>query len=222
LSTCGAAKDKEALIDAPGSAENPLAGVLWDYWTADRPHHERLILAAAVVSTALWQQGMRATLVGGGAIELHAPGIYQTGDIDFIVEGKTRVEFGSVLESLGLKPQNIRAWARGNLWVEVPALGMDDPADLVHVGSYDLRVIRKEWILGERIAGFRHWKFWGHGLQAIGMIRAFGDETDERELAQSLRREGSEHAYGLLRSLADSGREITEDELRDLWYANYR
>lgn len=165
---------------------------------------------------------MRATLVGGGAIELHAPGVYQTVDIDIIVEGKTRVEFGSVLESLGLERRNIRAWARGDLWVEVPALDMDDPVDSVHVGSHELRVIRKEWILGERIAGFRHWKFWGHGLQAIGMIRAFGDEIDEPELAKSLRREGAEHAYALLRGLAESDREITDDELLELWYANYR
>jgi hypothetical protein len=100
--------------------ENPLAELLWDYWTADRPHHERVILSAAVISTALRQQGMRATLVGGGAIELHAPGTYQTLDIDLIVEGKTRAEFGSVLESLGLRQRNIRAWARGDLWVEVP------------------------------------------------------------------------------------------------------
>lgn len=153
---------------------------------------------------------------------MHAPGVYQTVDIDIIVEGKTRVEFGSVLESLGLERRNIKAWARDDLWVEVPALEMDDPVDSMQVGSYDLRVIKKEWILGERIAGFRHWKFWAHGLQAIGMIRAFGDEIDEPELAKSLKREGAGHAYLLLRDLAESDREITDGELRDLWYANYR
>jgi hypothetical protein len=67
--------------------ESPFASVLRDAWTSDRPHHHRLILSAAVIATALHKQGMRATLVGGGAIELHAPGVYQTGDIDFVVEG---------------------------------------------------------------------------------------------------------------------------------------
>jgi hypothetical protein len=202
-------------------AENPLAQVLRDAWYSDRPHRHRLILTAAVIATALNKAGMRATLVGGGAVELYAPGAYQTLDIDFIVEGRPRAEFARVFESLGLKAKD-RGWLMDDLFVEVPALWMEDPVDVVNVGPYELRVIKKEWILGERIAGFRHWKYWGSGIQAISMIRSFGAELDEVELRQSLKREGTAHAYELLRELADSDQEVSTGQLDALWHAHYR
>jgi hypothetical protein len=169
--------------------ENPLAQELRKAWYSDRPHRHRLILSAAVIATALQKEGMRATLVGGGAIELHAPGIYQTSDIDLVVEGRSRVEFGAVFESLGLK-KKARHWVMDDLYVEVPSLDMEHPTDSLQVGPYELRVVKKEWLLGERLAGFRHWKYWGSGIQAIGMIRAFGDELDEGELRKSFKIEG--------------------------------
>ncbi|HEX6039254.1 hypothetical protein [Longimicrobium sp.] len=64
-----------------------LRAALLQAWRANTPHVERLVGAAAVLIHALAQAGMRATLVGGGAIEFHAPDSYATTDIDFVVEG---------------------------------------------------------------------------------------------------------------------------------------
>jgi hypothetical protein len=208
-------------MSAPENTENPFAKVLWDYWTSDRPHHERLILTAAVISTALQKEGMRATLVGGGAIELHAPTIYRTGDLDFVVEGRSRVEVDSVLRSLGLGKKG-RHWVRDDLFIEVPGNEMDAPVDVRTVEGFDLRVARKESVLADRIVGFRHWKYWGYGIQAIAMIRTFRENLDEGALRTRLRREGAEHAYDLLRELALPDQEVTIPQLDTLWHAHYR
>lgn len=202
-------------------ADHPLAQVLRDYWTADRPHHERLILTAAVISTALAREGMRATLVGGGAIELHAPGVYRTGDIDFVVEGRTRVDLDRVLRSLGLEKDG-RHWVMDDLFVEVPGNEMDSPVDVQSLDGWDLRVVTKESVLADRIVGFRHWKYWGYGSEAIALIRSFRNDLDEKALRRALRREGAEHAYGVLKKLAWSGRDVTEAQLDTIWHKHYR
>jgi hypothetical protein len=101
-------------------------------------------------------------------------------------------------------------------------LDMEHPTDSLQVGPYELRVVKKEWLLGERLAGFRHWKYWGSGIQAIGMIRAFGEELDEEELKKSFKIEGTAHAYSLLKELADSEQEVTIPQMDALWHAHYR
>jgi hypothetical protein len=68
----------------------------------DLPHVRRMTTAVAIISTALRARGMEATLVGGGAIEFHAPGAYTTSDIDLVVEGKTRVELDAALQALAM------------------------------------------------------------------------------------------------------------------------
>lgn len=209
------------MINAPGPGENPFAPILLAYWTADRPHHERLILSAAVISTALAKEGMRATLVGGGAIELHAPGVYRTGDIDFVVEGRTRGDIDRVMRSLGLEKKG-RHWVMDDLFVEVPGNEVDTPVDVRSVDGWDLRVVTKESVLADRIVGFRHWKYWGYGIEAITLIRSFRDQLDEKLLRRVLRREGAEHAYGLLRRLALSDKEITHALLDETWHKHYR
>lgn len=208
-------------INGPGNAENPLAQVLWDYWTSDRPHHERLVLTAAVISTALAREGMRATLVGGGAIELHAPDIYRTGDIDFVVEGRTRGDIDRVMRSLGLEKKG-RHWVMNDLFVEVPGNEMNMPVNVRSVDGWDLRVVTKESVLADRIVGFRHWKYWGYGIEAMALIRVFRGDLDEDLLRRALRREGAEHAYGLLRTLAQSDQEVTHSQLDGLWHEHYR
>lgn len=54
-----------------------------DEWLGQpRPHHEWLAGAIAYISEAFRRRGLEVVLVGGGAIELHAPGAYVTGDAD--------------------------------------------------------------------------------------------------------------------------------------------
>ncbi|HEX2205878.1 MAG TPA: hypothetical protein VHG91_21365 [Longimicrobium sp.] len=189
-------------------------------WFAPRDHVERIILTAAVLTTALEQAGMRATLVGGAAVEFYVPGAYTTTDLDFVVEGRTREALDEVFKKLGLERRG-RHWIRGDLYVEVPGNRMTDPAEEFPVGPLTLRVIRKESLLAERIVGFRHWKYWGHGQQAIDMIQAFGYEIDETFLRDHLRKEGAEEAYEQLKALAASSEPITSQTLDALWHRRY-
>ena len=49
-------------------------------------HAEQVARVAGVLHQAFGESGLRSTVVGGPAIELHAPGLYVSGDIDLIVE----------------------------------------------------------------------------------------------------------------------------------------
>jgi hypothetical protein len=163
---------------------------------------------------------MRATLVGGGALEFYVPDGYQTSDLDFVVERGTRETINDVLLSLGLR-RNGRHWIRDDLFVEVPGNYMDEFVDEVPVGPFTLRVITKEALRAERIVGFRHWKYWGHGLQALDMLYAFGDELHLEPLRAALRKEGAEHAFDILLDVVESGKGMDAQALDRLWHEHY-
>lgn len=201
-------------------AFDELRQALDDAWASDRTHVERITLVAAVLTTALQEAGMTATLVGGGAVEFYAPNAYTTTDIDLVVEGRTRDAIDGVFTTLGMRRQG-RHWVRGDLFVEVPGDYLSEPADEFGFGPLTLRVIRKEYVLGDRIVGFRHWKYWGYGQQAIDLITAFGNELDEDVLRGYLRKEGSEDAFDLLRDVAASEGTLTERALDALWHQHY-
>jgi len=193
-----------------------LRRALDEAWNSDREHAERLVLVTAILQTALREAGMVPTLVGGAAIEFHAPGAYTTTDIDLVVERRTREEIHQVLTALGFtKPT--RHWVRGDLHVEVPGSYMADPTDDVEIDRFILRVVRKEVVLADRIVGFREWQHSAYALQAMDLIRAFGSELDEDPLRDHLRREGAEQYFEPLRRLALSGRKINEQKLRQIW-----
>jgi len=190
-------------------------------WRSDREHVERITLAAAVIATVLERAGMTATLVGGGAIEFYAPGAYTTSDLDFVVEGGSREAIGAVLTSLGMQSRG-RHWVRDDLFVEVPGSYMREPADTFEIGPLKLRVIRKEYVLGDRIIGYRWWRYTGYGLQAIDMLAAFGDNLDDSALRAHLRGEGAEDTYDVLLGFMASGAPVTAEALDALWHERYR
>lgn len=188
----------------------------------ENPHVERLALVSAILSEALRRERMEAMLVGGGAIEFYAPDAYTTADIDLVVDGATRDRLASVFESLGLSRKD-RHWTIGDVYVEVPGYRVDEPYERYSVGPFELRVIRKEIVLAERIIGFRYWKVWAYGVQAIDMIATFGDELDDALLRKRLRRDQAEEAYELLRDLARSyDGPVTPDLLDRAWHSRYR
>jgi hypothetical protein len=201
--------------------DSELAQALHDAWHSDREHVERIVLAAAVIATALERAGMRATLVGGAAIEFHAPSAYATTDLDFVVEGRNRAAVNDVLTALGMRQQG-RHWVRGDLFVEVPSSYLSEESDTFQIGPFALRVIRKEYVLGDRIIGFRWWRYAGYALQALDMIDAFTSELDEAALRAHLRKEGAEDTYDLLRRVSVSGARPTLEDLDTLWQREYR
>jgi hypothetical protein len=102
-----------------------------------------MTMAAAVIAHALGQARLRATLVGGAAIEFYAPGGYSTTDIDFVVEGWPREAIGSVLESIGMKRYN-KFWILDDLFVEVPGDRLERRVtETVPVGPFQLQILKK-------------------------------------------------------------------------------
>ncbi|MGQ0766987.1 MAG: hypothetical protein ACT4OZ_15160 [Gemmatimonadota bacterium] len=176
------------------------------------PHVEKMTVAAAVVSELLRQHGMEATLVGGGAIEFYAPGVYSTTDLDFVVEGRTRDDIDDVLRAFGFERRG-RHWVLDELFVEVPGNWMSDPVEVVKVGPLLLRVVRREIVLADRIIGFKHWRATGYGAQALALLEVLGESIDERLLRERLRAEDAVDAFEALRTLARSQRDVGAIEL---------
>ena len=201
--------------------ESELASALEKAWSGDRAHVERIVLAAAVITTALERAGMRATLVGGAAIEFYSPETYATGDLDFVVEGRTREAIDQTLRSLGMRREG-RHWVRGDLFVEVPGSFMGEGTENFEVGPYTLRVIRREYVLGDRIVGYRWWKYAAYGVQAINMMLTFGADIDDALIRAHLRKEGAEDTYDLLLRFAESRTPATPESLEALWHQHYR
>lgn len=177
----------------------------------------------AAVASALWRAfgsvGVECVLVGGSAIEVHAPGIYVSGDVDVVLDGGGRAGVretaGAVFAALGFARVG-RHWTRGDLFLEVPGTVLDDPTDVMHEGDLRFRVARKEVLLRDRLVGFMHWRHTAYGEQAAAMLAAFGDAVDELWLAKELRREGALAALDGLRTLVASGAPVDERTLDDL------
>lgn len=179
---------------------------------SNAPHVERLTIAAAVLSELLQQHGMVATLVGGGAIEFYAPGVYTTSDLDFVVEGRTRANLDAVLRAFGFERRG-RHWVLEDLFVEVPGNWMSDPVAVVTVGALSLRVVRQEIVLADRIIGFKHWRATAYGAQALSLMQVLSASLDDRLLRERLRDEDAEDAYDALRALARNATSVGETEL---------
>lgn len=201
--------------------DSELATALEKAWSRDRAHVERIVLAAAVITTALERAGMRATLVGGAAIEFYSPETYATGDLDFVVEGRTREALDETLTSLGMQRHG-RHWVRDDLYVEVPGNSMGEATESFEIGPYTLRVIRREYVLADRIVGYRWWKYAGYGVQAINMMLTFGSGIDDALLRGHLRKEGAEDTYDILLRFAESGALAEPESLEALWHQHYR
>ena len=186
----------------------------------DAIEHARQVAAiAAALYAAFEAAGLRCTLVGGSAIEVHAPGVLKTGDVDVVIEAShladARARIGAVFDTLGFERAG-RHWRRGDLFVEVPGLSMEDPDELVRVGPHVFRVIAKEAVLADRIVGFKHWRYTGYGEQAIEMLAAFGDDLRLDWLLPKLQREGAVDAFQALSAIARSAEPVTEESLQAL------
>jgi hypothetical protein len=189
---------------------------------ADDPldHARQVAMVTSILFQELEASGLQCALVGGSAIEVYAPGIFKSGDLDLVIEdikapNRVRDRAGAVFETLGFKSIG-RHWKRDDLFVEIPSTTIEEPTELVRVGAFVLRVVRKEVLLSDRIVGFKHWKHTAYGQQAIDMIAAFGDSLDSSLLIPRLEREGSIDAFEELTKLAASQAPVTEQVLQSV------
>ncbi len=177
-------------------------------------HARQVAMITSIIADAFETTGISVTLVGGSAIEVYAPGIFKSGDIDLVIEAQ-RDQLDPVFASLGFERYG-RHWRRDDLFVEVPSQYLEDPFETVRVGHFPLRIIAKEILLADRAVGFKHWRHTAYGEQAIEMIAAFGTELNEELLLSRLQREAALDAYEALRAMADSIEPVTEEKLQDL------
>jgi hypothetical protein len=189
-------------IVAPRLADNPVA------------HARQVAEVAGVLYAALTARGLVPTLVGGSAIEIHAPGIYMSGDLDLVIEGARDVMAirDEVFNALGLTRVG-RHWRRGDLFVETVPGPVAGPVEEVEVAGATFRVVRKEVPLRDRLVGFKHWRHTAYGDQAIAMLIAFGDDLDLDWLEPELRREDALDALQALSGLTSSDVPITHERL---------
>lgn len=198
--------DLETILE-PGIATDPL------------DHSRQIAAISAILHCAFENADLTATLVGGAAIEIHAPGAFASGDIDLVIEAVhstgVRDRAAQVFAELGFEKSG-RHWTKGDLFVEVPSHSLTNRAEIVQVGSFVFRVIVKEALLVDRVSGFVNWATTSYGQQAIDMMAAFGDDLDMKTLAEGLKREHATQAFESLRQLAVSQQPVTEDTLQDL------
>jgi hypothetical protein len=193
------------LIVASGLSRDPLE------------HAEQFAEVASILHVAFSKAGLRSTVVGGSAIEIHAPGVYMSGDMDLVVE-RLRYEAPqreSVFESLGFERAG-RHWKMGDLFVEVPSTTLSDPSELMRVGKAVFEIVKKEVVLADRIIGYRQWGTLAYGQQAIDLLVAFGDDIDEGWLREKLVREGSLDALAPLKDLATTEEPVNEEVLEHM------
>ncbi|HKP76868.1 MAG TPA: hypothetical protein VJT67_15165 [Longimicrobiaceae bacterium] len=185
---------------------------------SESDHPTRLAKSAAIISEALRREGLEATIVGGSAIELHAPDAYMTRDLDLVVAERFGIDWKAAVEQafrgLGFARKD-RHWTRDDLYVEIPSRVLSDPVIVMHVEPFPLRVVAKEVVLADRIVGYKYWRVTDYARQAMRMLAAFGPDLDEATLRKNLSREQAEDAFEVLRRLYESGVPITDQQLDD-------
>lgn len=193
------------LVLAPGLSADPLE------------HAEQFAQVASILHHVFTEAGLRCIVVGGSAIEIHAPGVYLSGDMDLVVERLRykAAQIEAVFESLGFERRG-RHWRIGDLFVEVPSTTLSDPSELMRVGTWIFEIVKKEVVLADRIVGYRQWGTLAYGQQAIDLLVAFGDAIDEDWMREKLRREGSLDALEPLKNLAATQEPINQEILDNL------
>jgi hypothetical protein len=183
---------------------------------SESDHAPRLAKSAAIVCEALKREGLEATVVGGAAIELHAPDAYATTDLDLVVSGRFGIDWSAAqartFQALGFI-RSARHWVLDDLYVEIPGRTMSDPVVVMQIEPFSLRVVAKEVVLADRIVGFKYWGVTDYGLHALAMLTAFGSELDEDALQRLLQRENAQDAYLALRHLREAGVGVTDARL---------
>ncbi len=196
-----------------------------------REHAEQLAVVSALLCSAFRRAGLSAVLVGGGVIEVHAPGAYTTFDIDLVISRRgvapSRGELDGVFRALGFEKQAARHWSRGQVLIEVPGWEMDDPTEELRIGPHVLEMVCKEAVLVGRLVEYEQTGHGGHAAQAILMLRVLDTVLDRERLDGLVARERVEDAYAAAREFASwpPERHITNEVLqqaRDRWQARRR
>ena len=164
----------------------------------------RRMIALALLTDRLAEDGIEPILVGGAALELYTAGGYATGDVDLALPRVPEVD--RAFAELGFRTQG-RFWVREDLdlYFEAPAPaglpGETAPRTEVEVEGLRVVVIGIEDLLLDRVRAAVHLQSeedrrWARRLALLYAERldwryllAKANETSARELVEVLRRE---------------------------------
>jgi hypothetical protein len=120
---------------------------------------------ASEVVTALGEKGIRAVLSGGGCASIYTEGVYQSVDLDFILQDPgTQRQLDEAMASIGFARKGTQYFhPLARYYVEFPpgplGIGSDyriEPIEVVSRGRR-LRMLSPTDSCRDRLAGFFHW-----------------------------------------------------------------
>jgi len=160
-----------------------------------------------ILTAAFGAVGVRATIVGGGALTLQLPALGGSRDLDVVLEHSTGLPpsptlVGHMLRELGFTKEAGRHWSLGSCFVEFPSGGIEEPVDVLGASGSQLRVLSIEAMLVQRIVSFQSTGSTEHGIQAAIIIRSIGARLDMDRFEPLARKEGVVRHYNALRVLA--------------------
>lgn len=170
---------------------------------------------AVIVSEALEQAGILATLSGGAAVSIYTDNQYQSYDLDFVTAASPR-DLARVVEALGFVRSDARRLFEhpASPWlVEFPSgpLGFGNrivdarQLEVLQTPWGALRVITPTLCVMDRLAAYCHWKDRQCWDQAVMVIRQHEHAVDWPELSTWARAEGMTDEE-LLRLRREGGR----------------
>ena len=149
---------------------------------------------AAAIALALQRAGLRAVLSGGGCASIYTRGLYQSVDLDFILQGPgTQKQLDEAMASVGFERRRSQYFhAQARFYVEFPPgpLGIGDDYRIepveIRSGVARLLLLSPTDSCRDRLAGFFHWND-RQGLEVAVRIAA------RQEVDLELIRRWSEH-----------------------------
>jgi hypothetical protein len=120
---------------------------------------------AAVIALALERCGLRGVLSGGGCASIYTRGLYQSVDLDFILQGPgTQKQLDAAMASVGFTRRDSQYFhPRARFYVEFPpgplGIGADYRIEPVEIrsGGARLLLLSPTDSCRDRLSGFYHW-----------------------------------------------------------------
>ncbi len=169
---------------------------------------------------ALWRyvawhlvgEGITSTLVGGAVVAIYTKGSYRSGDLDMIVENRSRLI--EALAKIGFHPTKSRYFKHpecDHLVLEFPKGPVEigehypvTPAEVTVEGRV-LKLLTPTDCVKDRLASYIHWKSKDAFNQALLVCRSQPGKINMRELSDWCDGEGAKSAFQeLSRNLAES------------------
>lgn len=120
---------------------------------------------AAVIALALERAGLRGVLSGGGCASIYTRGLYQSVDLDFILQGPgTQKQLDVAMASVGFTRRDSQYFhPQARFYVEFPpgplGIGADYRIEPVEIrsGGARLLLLSPTDSCRDRLSGFYHW-----------------------------------------------------------------